>query len=122
VYDVFNDSGKAMDATQANSWAKGYYLIAPIGTSGVAFLGDKGKFVPVGKKRVSAFTDDGTMTAKIEYATGEGAVTIQGYAASSPTVTATAGTVGAVSYSATTQRFSVAVTPAGTSATISIKP
>jgi hypothetical protein len=122
VYDVINDSGKAMAATDANSWAKGYTLVAPIGTSGIAFLGDKGKFVPVGKKRISTFTDDGTITAKIEFATGEGAVTIQGYAAASPTVTATAGTVGAVTFNATTQRFSVPVTAAGTSATISIKP
>jgi hypothetical protein len=122
VYDIKNDSGKTLDATQAHSASYGYYMVAPIGTSGIAFLGDKGKFVPMGKKRISAFTDDGTITATVQYATGEGPVTIQGYAAAAPTVTATAGTVGAVSYTASTQRFTVQVTASGTSATISIKP
>lgn len=59
VYDVINDSGKAMDATQANTWGNAYSLIAPVGPSGVAFLGDKGKFVPLGKKRISAFAGGG---------------------------------------------------------------
>jgi hypothetical protein len=122
VYDVFGDSGKVLEATQANSWGKGYFLIAPVGTSGIALLGDKGKFVPLGKKRISSFTDDGTITATIQYATGEGPVTIQGYAGAAPTITASAGTVGAVSYSASTQRFAVPITASGTSATITIKP
>jgi len=122
VYDVINDAGKAVDAAQAYSGSNGYYLVAPIGASGIAFLGDRGKFVSLGKKRISAFTDDGTITATVQYATGEGPVTLQGMAAAAPTVSATSGTVGAVNYSASTQRFTVAVTAAGTSATVTIKP
>jgi hypothetical protein len=122
VYDVINDSGKAVEASQAYSGANGFYMVAPVGSTGIAFLGDKGKFVPVGKKRISAFADDGTITATVQFASGEGPVTIQGYAAAAPTVTASSGTVGAVNYTASTQRFTVQVTAAGTSATIAIKP
>jgi hypothetical protein len=122
VYDVYNDSGKAVDAAQAYAWGNGYYMIAPVGASGIALLGDRGKFVAMGKKRISAFADDGTITATVQYATGEGPVTLQGYAAAAPTVTATVGTVGSVSYSASTQRFSVLVTASGASATVRISP
>jgi hypothetical protein len=79
VYDVINDSGKVLEASQPFSGGNGYYLVAPIGTSGIAFLGDKGKFVPLGKKRFAAFADDGVITATVQYASGEGAVTLQGY-------------------------------------------
>jgi hypothetical protein len=122
VYDVINDTGKLLPATQTFTGNNGYYMVAPLGTSGIAFLGDRGKFVPLGKKRISAVTDNGTITATVQYASGEGAVTIQGYATAAPTVTATSGTVGAVTYSTPTQRFTVPVTASGTSATISIKP
>jgi hypothetical protein len=122
VYDVYADSGKVLDATQAYATSGGYAMVAPVGASGIAFLGDKGKFVPLGKKRIPAFADDGAITATVEYASGEGAVTLQGYAPAAPTVTATSGTVGAVSYNSSTQRFTVPVTASGTSATVRIAP
>jgi hypothetical protein len=125
VYDVINDSGKVVGATQAYTatlLTSGYYLVAPVGASGIAFLGDKGKFVALGKKRVATFTDDGTITASLQFAAGEGAVTLQGYAPKSPTVTATVGSVGAVTFNATSQRFSVAVSPSGNAAAIKIAP
>jgi hypothetical protein len=122
VYDIYNDSGKVVDANQATSTSGGYFMVAPIGASGIAFLGDKGKFVPLGRKRISTFTDDGTITTTVQYASGEGVVTLQGYAPAAPTATATSGTVGAVNYSASTRRFTVPVTASGTFSTISIKP
>ena len=121
VYDVNGGSGEVVDSTDEYS-ARGHYMVAPIGPSGIAFLGDEGKFVPVGKKRITAFTDDGAISATVEYASGEGAVTPQGYAPAAPTVTATSGTVGAVDYSASTHRFAVPATAADTSATIEIAP
>jgi len=122
VYDVYNDTGKLAPASQTYAWGNGYYMIAPVGASGIALLGDKGKFVPMGKKRISAFADDGAIAATVQYASGEGTVTVQGYAPVAPTVTASVGTVGSVSYTASTQRFSVPVTASGTSATIRISP
>jgi hypothetical protein len=85
-------------------------------------LGDKGKFVALGKERVATFSDDGTISAALQFAAGEGAVTLQGYAPKSPTIIATVGSVGAVTFNATAQRFSVVVTPTGNAAAIKISP
>jgi hypothetical protein len=128
VYDVNNDVGSAGSATQATTVSlattssTAYFVVAPVGPSGIAMLGERGKIAPLGKKRVSALTDEGTVTATLQFAAGEAAVTLQGYAPKAPTVTASSGMVGAVTYSATTQRFTVPVTPSGTSATITIAP
>jgi hypothetical protein len=56
------------------------------------------------------------------FGSGEGAITLQGYAPSAPTVTALTGTAGTVNYSSSTHLFTVSVTPAGTGATIRIAP
>ena len=128
VYDVNNDSGKVLDSTQASSTTlaststTAYYVVAPIGSSGIALLGEPGKIAPVGKQRISAFSDDGSVAVTVEFGTSEGPVTLQGYAPAAPTVTATSGTVGAVSYSSSTQRFTVPVTASGTTATIRFTP
>ena len=128
VYDVNADSGKVLSSTQASTATlattdtTAYYVVAPIGSSGIAFLGEKGKIASVGKKRISSVSDDGTLSVSIAYGQGEGPVTLQGYAPAAPTVTATTGTAGTVSYSASTQRFTVQVTAAGTAAMIRITP
>jgi hypothetical protein len=125
VYDVINDTGKVVSPTQAYSASistSGYYLVSPIGASGIALLGDKGKFVSLGKKRVSAYTDDGAIGVTLQFATGEGQISLQGYAPKAPTVSALAGTVGTLNYNPSTQRFTVPVMPAGTTASIKIVP
>jgi hypothetical protein len=128
VYDVNGDSGSVTSATQATSAAlatttsTAYYVVSPIGPSGMAILGERAKTAPLGKKRVSDLTDDGGVTATIQFAAGEGAVTLQGFAPAAPTVAATSGTAGPISYSATTQRFTVPVTASGTLATIRLTP
>jgi hypothetical protein len=128
VYDVNHDSGSVSNATQATTAAlatttsTAYYVIAPIGSSGLALLGERGKLAAAGKKRISTFTDDGAITATVQFGAGEGPITLQGYAPASPTITAVSGTVGALSYSASTQRFMVTVMASGTSATVHIAP
>ena len=49
--------------------------------------------------------------ATITFATGETSLTMYGYAPSQPNVTATDGTVGAVTYNSTTGIFSYPVSP-----------
>jgi hypothetical protein len=128
VYDVNRDSGGVASATQATTAAlattnsTAYFLVSPIGPSGIAMLGERGKVAPLGKKRVSALSDTGTVTATVQFGAGEGAVTLQGYAPRAPTVTASSGTAGPVGYSTATQRFTIPVTASGTSATIAIAP
>ncbi|MFJ8603136.1 hypothetical protein ACIREM_31385 [Streptomyces shenzhenensis] len=67
-----------------------YWVVAPVGASGIAFLGDAGKFVSHGDKRIAHLRDDGKVHATVAFAAGEGPVTLHGYAPRKPAVTATA--------------------------------
>jgi hypothetical protein len=128
VYDVNADSGRvatpsqSVSATLATTNSTAYYVVTPIGASGIGFLGERGKIAPLGKKRIASFSDDGGVDIDVAFGAGEGSVTLQGYAPKAPTATATAGTVGAVTYSASTQLFTLPVTAAGTSATVRLTP
>jgi hypothetical protein len=128
VYSVNDDAGRIAQPTQSinttlatmNSTA--YYVVAPIGPSRMALLGEQGKIAAAGKQRVATFSDDGALTVTVQFASGEGPITLHGYAPAAPTVVALSGTAGTVRYDARTQRFTVAVTAAGTSATIRLSP
>ncbi|HZP52220.1 hypothetical protein, partial [Actinocrinis sp.] len=86
-----------------------YYEVAPVGASGIAFLGDAGKFVSTGDKRITHLSDSGTVNATVAFASNEHSVTLRGYAPSAPTVTASDGSVGSVNYNASTHLFTVTV-------------
>ncbi|MEV6609574.1 hypothetical protein [Kutzneria sp. NPDC051319] len=116
VYNYFTGAGKVVPAggTFTDTVSSGsYYVVAPVGQSGIAFLGDAGKFVSLGGKRVSQLSDNGTVHATVTFAASEKSVTLHGYAPSAPQVTATDGTAGAVSYNASTHLFTVSVSPGG---------
>jgi hypothetical protein len=115
VYNYFTDSGTVTDAdvpfseTMANGHA--YYVVVPVGASGIGFLGDAGQFVSLGRKRISQVTDDGTLEATVAFADGEPSRILHGYSLSLPVVTALAGAVGTLTYDPTTQLFTVEVSP-----------
>ncbi len=92
------------------------FLATPVGSSGIAFMGDPGKFASLGKKRISAFSDNGTISATVVYATGEGPVKVWGWSPTQPQITATVGSAGTITYDATTGLFSAPIT-AGANAT-----
>ncbi len=94
-------------------------LTAPVGTSGIAFFGDMNKYASGGRKRISQLSDNGTVSATVAFGTGETSVTIKGWSPTQPTVTASVGAVGSVTYDAGTGIFSVPVTP-GSSSTAQI--
>jgi hypothetical protein len=83
-----------------------YYLVVPIGPSGIAFLGDAGKFVSLGHKRISQLSDNDTVQTTVTFAPGEGAVTLHGHAPARPKVRAATGTVSTVFYDPATGLFS----------------
>lgn len=57
-----------------------FYIVAPLTSSGIAFLGDAGKITATGKKRITAITDAGKkLQIKVLFAKGESSVTLQGY-------------------------------------------
>ena len=127
VYNYFTRRGTVIDAGQSfgarvGSVSGSYYIVVPIGPSGIAFLGDAGKFVSLGNKRISHLEDNGTIQATVTFAPGERAVTLHGYAPTLPTVSATSGSMSAVSYNPSTGLFSFSVSAgAANTATINIR-
>jgi len=114
LYDYFNDTGRVVEPGELlneDVTADRYLVAAPIGTSGIALVGDTGQFVTLGKKRVTALTDNGAVHVSLAFAAGERSRTLQGYSPDPPTVTAGAGTAGALAYDPATGRFTVEAMP-----------
>jgi hypothetical protein len=65
----------------------------------------------VGQKRISQLSESGSVQATITFASGESSLSMYGYAPSKPNVTATDGTVGAVTYNSATGIFSFPLSP-----------
>ncbi|RDG36562.1 carbohydrate-binding protein [Streptomyces corynorhini] len=126
AYDYFAGTGTPVrrgGALRATVTTGTYWIVAPVGASGIAFLGDAGKFVAHGAKRFEQLRDNGKVHATIAFAPGEAPVTLHGYAPRKPAVTATTGTVGAVGYDRSTKLFTVTVTAAPTDrAVLTITP
>jgi hypothetical protein len=129
VYNFVKDTGRLAGASDVISEpvvdGRLYYVIAPVGPSGIAVLGDRGNFVSMGKKRIPAITDDGTVHLSVAFAGGETVRTIHGYAPRQPVVAAVNGSTGPVAYNTSSQRFSFDILPGvdGTaSAGISMAP
>jgi hypothetical protein len=89
-----------------------YQIISPVNRKGLALLGDVGQIVPMGKKRVAAFEDHGTLTATIEFAGGEETLPISGYASRRPKLKALKGQVENAAYDSQTKMFEAQVAPA----------
>jgi hypothetical protein len=123
VLDVNHGTGRLLTASQANTDTitdTAYDIVAPVGPSGIAFLGEQGKLAAAGKKRISDWSDDGKLAVSVAFGARETSVTLTGYAPSAPTATASTGAVGAVQYDASSKRFTVVVMPAGGSATVEL--
>ena len=98
VYDYFHNTGMVIqpgaEFRALVDYAGSYYLIAPIGPSGIALLGDLGKFVSCGKKRIEQLSDSGNLQVLVQFAPGEEFVALRVYSATQPQVSASSGTVG----------------------------
>jgi hypothetical protein len=115
AYDYFAGTGVPVaqgGSVSATVSTGTYWIVAPVGASGIAFLGDAGKFVAHGDQRIAHLSDDGQIHATVAFAAGEGPVTLYGHAARKPTVSAATGSVGTVGYTATSGIFTVAVSAA----------
>ena len=98
VYDYFAKRGEVVPTgsqfVQSVDYNASYFLVAPIGPSGIAFLGDAGKYVSTGKKRIEQISDNGTMRVVVRFATGETHVELHLYAGTHPTAKAESGRSG----------------------------
>lgn len=89
-----------------------YYVVAPVGPSGIALFGDKGKFVSMGKERIASIEEDAhSVTARVLFAAGDGPVTLFGIAPSAPSVVVHGGSSSAVVFHKGDGYFSVRVVP-----------
>ena len=114
IYDYFKQTGSVADAAKTyrdNLGDRGYYIVAPIGPSGIALLGDAGHYVSLGRKRVTSLKDDGVIEATVAFAPGEAARVLFGYSPSAPVVTAISGSADPPLYDESSHLFRVSVTP-----------
>lgn len=112
VYDYFAKTGSLLHRGErftATVTSGTYWVVAPVGRSGIAFLGDAGKFVSHGRARVAAVSDDGRLHATVVFAEDEQPVTLHGYAPRRPAVAVSSGRLGAVAYDTATKLFTVEV-------------
>ncbi len=98
VYDYFGKTGTVVSAgsqsTHTVDFNASYFIVAPIGPSGIAFLGDAGKFVSNGKKRIEQLSDDGVMRAVVRFAPGETHLQLHLYSEARPHAAADSGHAG----------------------------
>ncbi|MBV9745244.1 MAG: hypothetical protein JO099_15900 [Acidobacteriia bacterium] len=114
LYNYFKGQGQVVNPSDQLSMTVGdalYLIAAPIGRSGIAVLGDLGQFVTLGKKRVPALTDDGTVHMTVAFAAGEGPRSITGYAPVAPLLHTSDGMAGPLNYDTSTGLFHFSVSP-----------
>jgi hypothetical protein len=124
VYDYFAGMGQLVDPSDTiQKPIPGdalYLVLAPVGPSGIAIVGDTGQFVTMGKKRVAGYTDQGSARIRVTFAAGETSRAITGYSPVAPFVHAIEGSIGPVTYDDASHLFRVPVT-AGTGGSASIR-
>lgn len=95
VYDYFAKTGSVVmpgaPYTALVDYNASYFVVSRIGPSGIAFLGDSGKFVSCGRKRIEQLSDDGTLHATVRFAAGESQVELHLYSEARPKLTVTTG-------------------------------
>jgi hypothetical protein len=100
IYDHFHKTGLVLEPGQSFTgsvdYNGSYFVVAAVGLSGIAFLGDAGKFVSCGKKRIEQISDDGVLRVSVRFAAGEKHVALHLYSPFPPVAAAEAGRMGAV--------------------------
>jgi hypothetical protein len=82
-----------------------YWIVVPVGPSGVGFLGDAGKFVSNGRNRVDRMRDTGELTARIVLSAGKSRLRLQGFSRARPEIRAARARVENLIYDSRTGLF-----------------
>jgi hypothetical protein len=115
-YDYLSGKGAALTPGRAlpvafHGGRLSVFVVAPLGASGMALLGDAGRLVGTGKKRIASVTANPRgITAEVLFSKGEGRLTLHGYAANPPKVSDGSGAPPPVTYDSASGLFSVDVT------------
>ena len=116
VYNYFDKTARRIGAggtyqDTLGPTGRAYYVVAPIGDIGIAFLGDMGKFVGTSLQRIPIQQGQHTVITCVAFAPGEESVTLHGFAAKAPTITMAGGRAAPVAYDRATGHFTVSVSP-----------
>jgi len=107
------------DENVKKAWS--YFIVAPVGSSGIALIGDAGKITSMGRQRVSSVEESADhFTTTLAFANGEGSIMLHGFCRSNPIATAAGGSVEPMEFDPDTHEFRVTVKPAGGTAKISL--
>ncbi|HTS17963.1 MAG TPA: hypothetical protein VMP11_10350 [Verrucomicrobiae bacterium] len=115
AYDITRKQGVLLPGGQAyrGSLLGRQYaavIIAPIGPSGIGFLGDEDKIASTGKQRIAEIHETATtLTATVVAAPGEPVVKLHGYAEAAPVCRLRNGKTLTVAYDAAMKHFEVDV-------------
>jgi hypothetical protein len=120
VYDVTHKAGVLLPAGQPYRGSLegsqySFVIIAPIGPSGIAFLGDEDKIAATGKQRIADIHESAaSLSVTVLTAPGDPVVKLHGYADAAPACQLADGKTASVVYDAGTKHFTVDVpSPAG---------
>jgi len=108
-YDYFAATASIVSADQPiaaklNEQGWSYHIFVPVDSAGMAFIGDVGKFVTRGKKRIAAVEEtSSSLQANVLAAPMEKTITLAVYAPTKPTVSVENGSCDQVSYDAKTE-------------------
>jgi len=96
------------DPTPQRGWS--YFIVAPATSGGVALLGDAGKFVSTGHKRITDISEsNGGLLVSVAFAPNEGPVELHGFSQSPPFGAAISGSCSRVRFDPATHEFHVTV-------------
>jgi len=107
-YDYFAATASIVSADQPiaaklNDQGWSYHILVPVDSAGMAFIGDIGKFVTRGKKRIAAVQENSSsLQATVLAAPMEKTITLAIYAPSKPAVSVENGSCDQISYDAKT--------------------
>ena len=118
LYDDLDATAVFINAGQTYTFnltkSAGYYVLVPVGQSGIAFLGDHHQFVSLGRQRISSLTDRGLVDVEVSFAAGEKTRTLFGYSPQPVVVASLAGTHHNPVWDGNSEMFTVVVTPDAT--------
>jgi hypothetical protein len=117
MYDYFSKAGKivqpgdSLDLDFARS-PFSYVILAPIGQSGIGFVGDTGQFVTCGKKRIQTLVESkSSLRATVLLSKGEKSVSVCGYASEMPQFLIYGGYLTSRAFDPASHMFTIEVKP-----------
>jgi len=109
AYNYFEGFGRFLEPSDTHEFTASedgsYWIVVPLGGSGVAFLGDAGKFVSMARTRIVQMHDSGTLAARIVLSEGETRLRLFGFARAQPNVRAVRASIDNLAYDSRTGLF-----------------